>query len=225
MGQNLRQNLEQNLGKENLYEPTLFWGQQDSYWIAFYLFPEKFLGVNYGEYSEKLNWFAEIAKSCNWIWVFKNICFISDRPKVIYKKGFRLHHESSPAIEYRDGYGIYCLNGVNVPKEIVKTPAEKLDQKLLITEKNAEVRREILRKIGVGRALQKLNAKKLDEWREYELYKIDDIDIESVNILKMKCPSHGVMYTLRVPPEIEKAREAIKWCNHGIDAEEIEVAT
>ena len=129
------------------------------------------------------------------------------------------------ALKYSDGYGLYMLNGVRVSREIVETPAEKLDPKLLVKEQNAEVRREIMRKIGVSRILQKLQAKKLDEWREYELYLIENIDIEPVHILKMRCPSSETFYSLRIPPEIDKAREAIKWCNHNIDPELLEVET
>ena len=97
---------------------------------------------------------------------------------------------------------------------------EDIDPKLLFREQNAAVRREIIRKVEYSRILQKLNAKKLDAYLEYELYRIENIDVEPVNILKVTCPSTGVYYSLRVPPDIQKAREAVYWINKGIDKEE-----
>ncbi len=152
-----------------------------------------------------------------WIAEKEIICIC--RP-VLTLKGERLHNENGPAVEWSNKEKYYFLNGVQVSENIVTTKAEELDPLLLIKEQNAEVRREIIRKVGVSRLLQKLNAQKLDSWREYELYNIDNIDIEPVHILKMTCPSTKIFYSLRIPPEIKKAYEAITWINNGIKPEE-----
>ena len=222
---NLAVNLMNNLRGNDLFENTYFWGQQDVYWISFYLFAKQFLGIKYGEYEKGLDMFANIGKSCNWIWFYKDICFVSDRAEYIHRKDNNLHNEDGPAIRFRDGYSLYALNGVRVEKEIVETPPEKLDPALLITEQNAEVRREIIRKIGVSRIIQKLKAEQLDTWREYVLYSINNIDIEPVRILRMNCPSTDMIYALRVPPEINKAYDAIKWCNKGVEPEKLLIET
>lgn len=41
----------------------------------------------------------------------------------------------------------------------------------------------------------------------------------------MTCPSTSFIHALRVPPDINSAREAINWVNWGIDPEEFSVQT
>jgi hypothetical protein len=141
-------------------------------------------------------------------------------PKYFLNDQHRLHMDYSPAVIWEDGTKEYYLNGVRMPENIVLAKPEEIDPELLFREQNAAVRREIIRKAGYSRILQKLNAKKLDSYQEYDLYRIENIDVEPINILKVKCPSTGVYYSLRVPPDILKARDAINWVNQGIDKEE-----
>jgi hypothetical protein len=69
-----------------------------------------------------------------------------------------------------------------------------------------------------------LQAKPLDSWREYTLLRIDNqVDIEPIYLLKMTCPSTGFIHAMRVPPDIQSAREAIRWVNWGTDPEEFSV--
>jgi len=65
----------------------------------------------------------------------------------------QLHNESVKAIEYKDGYGFYYLNGIRVPESLVTTPAENLDIKFFQSEKNADIKAEFVRKYGVERML------------------------------------------------------------------------
>ena len=51
------------------------------------------------------------------------------------------------------------------------------------------------------------------------------VDIEPIHLLKMICPSTGYIHVLRVPPDLNSAREAIRWINWGIDPEELAVET
>ena len=60
--------------------------------------------------------------------------------------------------------------------------------------------------------------------KEYTLLKIDnDVDEEAIYLSKMTCPSTGFIHALRVPPNMNSAREAIRWVNWGIDPEEFAV--
>ena len=157
-------------------------------------------------------------------WVTPNEIVYVCNPKMSFKDRI-LHNETKEAILWENSEKYYFLNGVRVTEEIVITPAEKLNPELLIKETNAEVRKEIIRKVGMNRILQKLQAKLLDSWREYELYRIENIDIEPVHILKMKCPSKDLIYSLRVPPDIHKAYEARVWISNGKKPEEFLIET
>ena len=114
---------------------------------------------------------------------------------------------------------LYFLNGVLVPENIVMTPAEQLDCHILLKEKNAEVRREIVRKIGVERIRQKLNAKILDKSSDgiYELLNLDLGDGRQRPYLKMRSPSIGVYHIEGVPTEIDTVEQALNWRNQTVD--------
>ena len=77
--------------------------------------------------------------------------------------------------------------------------------------------------IGYDRIARELAAVELDTWQEYTLLKFDtNVDIEQIYLLKMTCPSTGFIHALRVPPDINSAREAIKWVNWGVDYEDFQ---
>ena len=129
--------------------------------------------------------------------MLNDICIILDRPEQISIKNGVLHNETGMAIKYRDGWGIYSLNGVTVTKEIVETPADRLDPEIVLREANAEIRREIVRKIGVERLEKKLKPRVLDKWGDYELHDYSEFFPKmrcSPVYLKMKNPSIGVWH-------------------------------
>ncbi|MEH2389789.1 MAG: hypothetical protein V7K14_29315 [Nostoc sp.] len=73
---------------------------------------------------------------------------------------------------------------------------------------------------------EELQAIELDNWQEYTLLKIDNnVDIESIYLLKMTCPSISFIHALRVPPNMNSAPEAIRWVNWDVDPEEFAVQT
>ena len=199
-------------------------GHFNSGYLSYIDYCNQVLHVNLPCQEEDFDWYIKTSQ-VGLIYPLENCCIISDRPVEIHLKDEKLHNEKGMAIKYSDGFGVYCLNGVRVSKEIVMTPAEDLDPNLLLTERNIEIRREIIRKIGIDRILQKLGGKLLDVWREYELYRIENIDIEPMHILKMKCPSTGLIYCLRVPPNITKAYEARVWISNGRNPEEFLIET
>ena len=88
-------------------------------------------------------------------------------------------------------------------------------------------KRFFIQEMGYARLSQGLPTVSLDTWREYELLKIEqeDLDIEPIHLLKMTCPSTGTIHAVRVPPELISAREAIRWANWDIDPEEFGVET
>jgi hypothetical protein len=120
------------------------------------------------------------------------------------------------------GYGLYYLNGVCVPKEIVMTPSDKLDPMLVVKEENTSVRMEIIKKIGLDRVFDKLPHKiidevpsdKYEEKGEYKLYGIQlGVNGEYVPYLWMKNPSTEEYHLEGVHPSCTNIEEALKWRN------------
>jgi len=140
-------------------------------------------------------------------WFAKPIC-----KTILMNNRKILHCETTPAL-ISDWVDLYSLNGVFVTQEIVMTPAEKLDPKLVLTEKNAEIRREIVRKIGIERVCIKLGAETLDKKDDYELLNLNLGDGRKRPYLKMKNPSIATYHLEGIPPEINTVEQALNWRN------------
>lgn len=118
------------------------------------------------------------------------------------------------------------VDDVRLRPKYMKCHPSQWSAEWLLSEKNAAQRRLLIQVIGYDRICQELGAIELDAWQEYTLLEINDrVDVEKICLLKMICPSTGSVYIVRVPPDIESAREAIKWANWGIDPEEFSVQT
>ena len=94
--------------------------------------------------------------------------------------------DEGPVVYYRDGWGVWCLNEVRVPREVVETPGDRLDPGLALKEQDLRVQGEIIRKIGMERICAKLNARVLDAWAGMELLCVDLPDVGEWNYLKTK---------------------------------------
>ncbi|MEH2357820.1 DUF6745 domain-containing protein [Nostoc sp.] len=175
----------------------------------------------------KWNSFESVVKECGWIFAGKYTCIVCDRPtKLSFDNQNRLHAEGEPAIEFTDGYSLYSYHGVTLPEKYGKIHPEQWQSQWLLSEENAELRRVLIQGIGYARICQELQAIELDNWQEYTLLKIDNnVDEEPIYLLKMTCPSTGFIHALRVPPNMESAREAISWVNWGVGPEEFGVQT
>ncbi|HEY9875913.1 MAG TPA: hypothetical protein V6D12_20955 [Candidatus Obscuribacterales bacterium] len=203
--------------------------------------------------EKKWQVFQLLVKHCGWIFPFEKACIVCDRPiKLSFDNQERLHAEGEPAIQFVDGHKLYSYCGVILPekygrlhphqwsvewyleeadaalkRELIQVlPTQRLQSQWLLKEDNAELRRLLIQKIGYERICQELQATELDSWQEYTLLRIEaDVDIERIYLLKMTCPSTGFIYALRVPPNINSAREAIRWVNWGIDPENFSIQT
>ena len=77
---------------------------------------------------------------------------------------------------------------------------------------NAEVRRTCLGIVGYAWFLSKLDHEIINRDGDYELVRIDwHKKEEPIYLVKVKCPSTGAFYTLRVPPTMKTVKEAIAW--------------
>ena len=166
------------------------------------------IGVKFDE--EKYELFVNFNSEVNFIIPYKGICFISHKPTEIHWKDKVLHNASGPAVFYKDGYSMWMLNGIRMEEKHVMTPSEKLDVQEIIKETNVDVRRELIRKIGIERFVLKAGAKVLDKKGDYELLSIKLSDeIPDARYLKMKNPSIGIFHVEGV--EGDTVQEALNF--------------
>lgn len=172
----------------------------------------------------------ELITNSGWILPYENICFISDRPvEFNLNNQYHLHAEGKFAIKFADNQGFYAYEGVIIPKKYGLLKAENWQSKWLLEERNAELRRVLIQGLGYDRIANELEAEEIDSWREYTILRfskiIDHIDEQPICLLKMTCPSTNFIHALRIPPEFNSAREAIKWINWGVDPDDIIMAS
>ena len=183
--------------------------------------------------QELLRCKQQLFEECGLILPFDKICIICDRPLHLrFDSENRLHAEGESAIAFADGYSLYFHHGVKLPEQYGKVHPDFWEAQWILDEENSELRRLLIERIGYDRICQQLQAVELDSWQEYTLLSIDfddDFDDEGnskpIYLLKMTCPSTGHIHALRVPPEVESAKEAIRWVNWDIDPEEFSVQT
>mgnify|MGYP001794564804 CR=1 FL=1 len=192
--------------------------------------------LNLPFYKEKWDILQKIVKECWWIFSFKGICLICERPfNAEFDEQNNLHADGKPAIEYADGFKVHAHHGIWLPEKYGKIPSSEWRSHWLLEEENAELRRILIQAIGYNRICKELGAIELDSWNEYTLLEIDNYTemtpehpqnySEPMHLLQMTCPSTGFIHFLRVPPDINSAREAITWINWDIDPEDFDIQT
>ena len=119
------------------------------------------------------------------------------------------------AIEYPDGWGVYAWHGVRVPERVIRAPHSLTGQDIL-DERNAEVRRVMIERVGYERFLALSGAREIHADAAGVLYRIELPDDESVVLVRVvnstpEPDGSFRRYVLRVPPQIERARQAVAW--------------
>ncbi|MEB3178185.1 MAG: hypothetical protein VKL59_03970 [Nostocaceae cyanobacterium] len=184
---------------------------------------ESYIYMFDGENNHK-KWqlFQSLVINCGWIFPYEHTCIVCERPiKLSLDSDLLPHGEGEFALLFADGYSLYSNHGVLIPRKYGQVHPSRWEVQWILEEENPEIRHTLIKEIGYARICQELSAKRLDAWREYTLLRlddiIDDIDRMPIYLLKMSCPSTGMIHALRVPPDIKSARDAIRWVNWGVD--------
>lgn len=188
-----------------------------------------------------------------WVLPLRDVCVISERPvKVVKDEQGRFHNRSGHAIEYPDGFGLCAINGVFMPEHVVLRPQEiSLDE--IVLESNTEARRVLIEQFGMPRYLREGDAATISHDDVGILYSVpmgSDDPMLVVRVLNSTPEHDGVMsrdeaiaefgvaagpairaaegsrfkeYTLRVPPSVRSAREAVAW-TFGLEADDYQPA-
>ena len=179
--------------------------------FAYYDYMKEVLHVDFGELSGDYEIYKSITK-LSLVYPFEDFCVVCQKPEEIhFNKDDNLHKEGGAAIRYSDGFSVWSLNGVTVSQEVAETPSDKLSAQLMLTEKNAEVRREIYRKIGAERVAHDLGAKERDRKGDYELLLIPMGNGREHPFLKMKNPSIGVYHLEAVHRDCKTVNQALNF--------------
>lgn len=194
------------------------YGFSEAPWLSIYDF---YIIACEVEGLDAIQGLIEVAKTCGWWAPYDEMAFVQDRPQEIHIENSVLHKDLGPAISYRDGYAIYALNGIKMPEWAVLTPAEGIDPLKALELENAQMRAEVIRKVGVERLVYKLNPTVVDKNDKgtYELLDLRDAFRNTDTLdpnrprfyLKMKNPSVDLWHVEGVPSECDTIEKALTW--------------
>ena len=159
--------------------------------------------------------YQAVVESACWWWPGRRTCFISDRPSLISladrPAGRVLHNESGPAVEFRDGWRIWALDGIRVDEQLVMRPGEQT-LKQIDGETNADLRAVRISRFGWPRYLRESGAECLDT-RDNGL----EGTIEALYATKSgerrlvaTCPT-GRTFAMGCPAEVRTCEQAQRW--------------
>ncbi len=129
------------------------------------------------------------------------------------------HNEDGPVLAFESGRKYYALNGIPVPEWLVEMDAAEINPAWIAKVTNVDVRRELIRKVGIERLLEQLHHEVLDERENYTLYEIDigaavpvgPHDRTRRKYLRMRNPSTGTWHMEAVHPDCETVQQALNW--------------
>jgi hypothetical protein len=203
---------EKNVTKEEIQAQVnnAGYGSHDAGWLSFYDF---FINETQVTNLSPIAGLIEVGKTCGWYWPFENAVVICDRPKTIKMDDQkRLHCETGPAIEYRDGAKGYIWHGTRVPENWIIDKKSLTPQTALKWE-NVEQRRCACEILGWDNILSILKAKTIDKNKDAqvgELVEINTPELGKEKFLRVKCGT-GRIFSIPVPPDMETALQANAW--------------
>jgi hypothetical protein len=197
-------------------------GNHCSAWVSFLSFFKDIakLDLDYSKYIH----YENLCKHSGPRYMHKEFCIISDRPKtLLVNSRNQPHNFDGPFCEWRDGSKLFSFNGVMVPAYLAYKKREEFKKEDIVNETNADIRREIIRKIGIEKTIELLGSKtsdkktiKLESGQEllYELILVDVGDKINRPYLKMENPSmKGVFHIEGVHPDSKTIDEALSFRN------------
>ena len=193
-------------------------------WTGYYVFYNYILNELLPKKKLKFKLFREFYEHFQEIhisYMFPEIVFVSDFPKQINLNAEKqLHSYDQAALLYRDSYSLYMSNGIQMKKEYIETPVDKITKEMFLSEENVDVRREISRKLGIDKTIEMLGAETVDTYDskvcgKYELLMIDfNNSGQKRPYLKMTNPSlKGVHHIEGVGVECKTVKDAIMFRN------------
>lgn len=177
--------------------------------------------------EERATAYRRICESVNYIWCNSHFVMVCDRPQVIKRnEAGQLHCENGKAISYKDGWGLFVLDGTTIKEESLfrQIVSGKMWLGEIMAIENADIRAIALKYNPL--AMLESGAKLIDKSdRGNELYLIEKTDLNEfleepeIYMLKMECPTRRT-FVEGVPPDYAKANPNADKCQAhllGID--------
>jgi len=146
---------------------------------------------------EYIDWVID-AWSCIYL---DGVALVSRKPTVRLNEQERLHHDKLSAVEFKDGYSIYTLNGVTFPEELFKKiTSEDVTARDILSIGDIDQRTQAMRFMPPKEMVKELKGEALGEYQKlsqqgevvaYTLYRFPkgEVFTEDAYYMLMDCPS------------------------------------
>lgn len=166
--------------------------------------------------AESIANICELLKVAPWYSFFEKCCIMGNYSfSARMDDRLRLHGTEKPAITFSDGYEAWAMNGLIIPRAIARNP-DSLTVNSIDNLRNIEVRRMLIENYGADNYLMDSGAEMIHEDEYGALFRKefdDDEPLVMVRVTNSTMEPDGTFknYFLRVPPQVETAREAVAW--------------
>lgn len=150
--------------------------------------------------------------------------FFREETVVLFKKPvtvsvderYRLHALGGEAMGYSDGFKLYVIDGVLMPEPLGSIPPSRWDIQEFHKLGNVSQRSVFIKHFGNERFWELgKNKKCVHKNRDgNELWEMPEAGRDNLLFLRVRCPSTGNFYFLRVPPHFTDASAARLWTLH-----------
>lgn len=218
--------------KHGATEFNFFFGAMDTPWIAFFMFHREQQNM-IKETDEYMPYYE--ATKLSWYLAYDEAAYLTQHPNAFHvTDDHRLHCADGPAIVWKGKdyeFAHYAWNNLDIGGAfdekgesymwIIREP-ERLETpeglKAITNCSNAEIKRVMIEKLGMGKYLKLTNAKPIDVNKAFgTLYEIPVAQgrepIKTLHVINHTKNTDGTYdeYFLPVPPNMEKAQQASAW--------------
>lgn len=178
-----------------------------------------------GNLGDTLVWrpLLRILRGAGLSWVMADEVVCVPHPRIRQDGAGRLHAEDGPAVSWNGIQSYYFWHGVRVPGPVVERP-DLIRVHHVLRERNAEVRRVMIERMGVEYFTAGVCGEMLDKDKdrggERYLRRIPIGGEEPMVMLHVRCPSTQAHHLLRVPPTVRTCRQAAAW-TFGYDSPDV----
>lgn len=209
----------------NMPRNAFIGGLFDAHNAAFYDFARGQLGlVVETEGAARL---GDVGRQAGWVIPCAKVCFVAKRPtRICRDEQGRLHSADGAAIAHGDGHRLYAWKGIFVPRDVILEPG-KITAERVDAERNTELRRCLIERMGADRYFKSAGATLVHEDRTGRLWHktFNTRDVWAVvEVVNGTAEADGSTkhYFLHVPPRCRTAREAVAW-TYGLRTDEYEL--
>ncbi len=211
--------------KLNYFSFSSYGNVSDYGWLSFYSFFEEEFGINNTNKAFKA--FRELIRTGIYDMVqLDGLCVACSLPmRVERNTEKRMHSVSGPAIEWKDGYKLYYLNGIHFPEDMfLKLTSGEMSFADILAIQDVDQRNQAMRFVGKEereKFLHHVSAQLMDTHQKtsingneiyYKLWKLPKGSIfqRDTYAMQYNCPSTG-MDNFSGVPEMRTCAEAMAW--------------